>query len=413
MEDTELYRHLLGLMPPWAVSRVELSIDTQKVDVWVEHAAELRWACPECSLELPLYDHAEERAWRHLDSCQFLTYLHARPPRVLCPKHGTKQVRLPWAEPHSRFTQLFERLAIDVLKETSIRGATRILRISWDEAWHLMQRAVERGFRAKPKRLPEYLGVDEKSISKWDHYMTLVCDLEASTVEYVEDGRRIESLSPYFRQFSLGEREGIRAVAMDMWQPYIQSTLENVPGAADKIVLDLYHIMTYMNKAVDHVRKQENRDLREDGDDTLKGSLHMWLYGKENLPERHRQRFEELKALNLKTGRAWAIKESLRDLWKKATIEAARDHWKPWYWWATHSRLKPIIEAAKTIQRHLHNVFTYFVHRITNAVAEGLNSKIQTVKKRAYGFRSFENFKTAIFFHCGGLKLYPATHGNP
>jgi transposase len=412
MQDTELYKHLLGLTAPWSVSRVELSVDTQRVDVWVEHAAELRWACPECGVERTLYDHADERAWRHLDSCQFLTYLHARPPRVECPTHGAKQVKLPWAEPHSRFTQLFERLAIDVLKETSIRGATRILRISWDEAWHLMQRAVERGLSAKPRRVPEHLGVDEKSISKWEQYMTLVCDLDCSTVEYVEQGRKIESLTPYFKRFSLEERQGIRAVAMDMWQPYIQATLEHVPGAADKIVFDLYHIMTYMNEAVDHVRKRENRDLREEDDQTLKGSMYLWLYAKENLPERHRQRFEELKAMNLKTGRAWAIKESLRELWKKATVDDARDHWKPWYGWATHSRLKPVIEAARTIRRHLHNVLTYFIHRITNAVSEGINSKIQTIKKKAYGFRSFENFRTAIFFHCGGLKLYPATHAN-
>jgi transposase len=98
---------------------------------------------------------------------------------------------------------------------------------------------------------------------------------------------------------------------------------------------------------------------------------------------------------------------------KKLTIQDARAHWKPWYRWATHSRLKPVIAATRTIQRHLHNMLTYFIHRITNAVSEGINSKIQTIKKKAYGFKSFENFKTAIFFHCGELKLYPATHGNP
>src|SRR5439155_2808811 len=123
----------------------------QRVDVWTEHAADERWPCPECGGGLPLYDHSEERTWRHLDSCQFMTYLHARPPRVECPAHGVRQVRLPWAEPRSRFTALFERLAIDVLKETDVLGATRILRVSWDEAWHLMERAVKRGLLAKEK----------------------------------------------------------------------------------------------------------------------------------------------------------------------------------------------------------------------------------------------------------------------
>jgi transposase len=107
MRDTELYRHLLGLESPWDVSRVVLSLEEGRVDVWTGHPRGARWSCPECDLELPTYDHAEERAWRHLDSLQFLTYLHARPPRVRCPDHGVRQVRLPWAEPMSRFTNLY------------------------------------------------------------------------------------------------------------------------------------------------------------------------------------------------------------------------------------------------------------------------------------------------------------------
>ena len=113
MQDIELYRQLLGLNTPWTVTRVELKIKEQRVEVWAGHAESARWPCPECATELALYDHGEERTWRHLDSCQFQTYLHARPPRVACPEHGVRQVRLPWAEPRARFTTLFERLAIE------------------------------------------------------------------------------------------------------------------------------------------------------------------------------------------------------------------------------------------------------------------------------------------------------------
>jgi len=102
MRDTELYQQLLGLAPPWTVDRVELSVGDKRVDVWVDHPRGHRFACPECDRELFVRDHAEERSWRHLDSCQFLTYLHARPPRVDCPEHWARQVRLPWAEPMSR-----------------------------------------------------------------------------------------------------------------------------------------------------------------------------------------------------------------------------------------------------------------------------------------------------------------------
>lgn len=413
MRDVELYQQLLGLVAPWTVGRVELSVEGERVDVWAEHAPEVRWPCPECGTLLSVYDHAEERAWRHLDSCQFKTYLHARVPRIKCPTHGTRQVKLPWAEAHSRFTLLFERLAIDVLKEATVRGATRILRISWDEAWHLIERAVKRGLQAKDKCVPARLGVDEKAISKGARYITLVCNLDAATIEYVAEARRMESLDGYFLSFSVAQLESIRAIAMDMWPPYIASTLRLVPGACDKIVFDPYHIMSYMNEAVDEVRKREHREHRARGDETLARSRYLWLYAQERLPPKHQQRFAGLRAMNLKTGRAWAIKESLREFWKMPTRQEALAHWKHWYRWATHSRLKPVIKTAKNIQHKLHNVLTYFTHRITNAVAEGLNSKIQTIKKAAYGFRSFENFKTAIFFHCGGLRLYPVTHAKP
>ncbi len=115
--------------------------------MWAEHPKRTRFGCPECGADLAVYDHAEERAWRHLDGCAFLTCLHARPPRVECPTHGVRQAALAWAEPMSRFTILLERLAIDVLKECDVEGAARLLRLSWDEAWRLIDRAVARGLR--------------------------------------------------------------------------------------------------------------------------------------------------------------------------------------------------------------------------------------------------------------------------
>jgi len=413
VRDTELYRHLLGLLEPWSVERVELNVAEQRVDVWAAHPTGQPWPCPECGTELTLYDHAEERVWRHLDSCQFLTYLHARPPRVQCPTHGVRQVRVPWAEARSRFTALFERLAIDVLKATDIRGATRLLQISWDAAWHLMAKAVARGQQAKAAHVPTHLGVDEKAIAKGQTYLTLVVDLERATVEHIADERTQASLAEYFERLTPEQKATIQAVAMDMWPAYIQATLTHVPGAAEKIVFDRYHIMAHMGKAVDTVRKQEHRTLHAAGDETLTGSKYLWLYAGENVPEAHQDRFLELQQRHLKTGRAWALKETLRVLWSYTRQAWARRFWQRWYLWATHSQLPPVVKVARLIKRHLPNVLTYCTHPITNAVSEGLNSKIQTIKKRAYGFRNKEHFKTAIYFHCGGLQLYPATHGIP
>jgi transposase len=412
MRDVELYRYLLGLESPWTVGRVELKVTEQRVDIWAEHPEGVRWSCPECGRELALYDHSAERSWRHLDSCQFMTYLHARPPRVDCPDHGVRQVRLPWAEPHARFTALFERLAIDLLRETSVEGATRILRISWDEAWHIIERAVARGLTAKANLPVAYLGVDEIAFARGHQYMTVVSDLKGATVEHVAEDRKQESLDSYFKRLSPEQLAAIEGVAVDMWDPFARSILEHVPDAEEKIVYDRFHIMMHVGKAVDTVRKREHRVRSSLGDDTLKGSKYLWLYGAENLPEKHRARFEDLRAINLKTGRAWAIKESLRDLWSYRSWGWGLRHWKRWYFWVTHSRLAPMIAAANLIKRHLMNVLTYFDHRITNATSEGINSKILKIKKTACGFRNREHFKVAIYFHCGGLQLYPATHGN-
>lgn len=413
MRDTELYQHLLGLVAPWTVSRVELSVEDGRVDVWVEHPKRTRFICPECEAELAVYDHSEERAWRHLDSCAFLTYLNAAPPRVNCSKHGVRQVRLPWAEPHSRFTALFERLAIDVLKECDVLGASRLLRLSWDEAWHLMDRAVARGRAAKPATVPAHIGVDEKSAGRGQDYITVVSDLDAGTVEDIADERRQTSLDSYFDRFTPDQREAIEAVAMDMWEPYINSVRAHLTDADEKIVFDRYHIMRYLLDAVDTVRKQEHRTLAAAGDKTLAQTKYLWLYSAENLPARHVDRFAALRAGDLKTSRAWAIKETLRHFWNYRRRAWGHRHWKRWYFWATHSRLKPVIDAARTLKRHEAGLLSYFTHPITNAAAEGLNSRIQAIRVSARGYRNRDNFKTAIWFHCGGLQLYPRTHGIP
>lgn len=407
MRDTELYRHLLGLVEPWAVSRVELSVGEQRVDVWAEHPKQTRFACPECATVWPVYDHSEERAWRHLDSCQFLTYLHASPPRVRCAEHGVRQVRLPWAEPMSRFTMLFERLAIEVLKECDVEGACRVLRLSWDEGWGIAERAVERGLLRRGVVAPAHLGVDEKSAGRGQDYITVVSDVDAGTVVHVADERKQASLDVYFDTLGADHLAGIKAVAMDMWEPYAMSVRAHLDDPDNKIVFDRYHIMSHMGTAVDTVRKAENRRLRAEGDNLLAGTKYLFLYSSENLPERHAERFKALRDSDLNTARAWAIKEDLRWLWDYVRRGWADKHWKRWYFWATHSRLKPVIEVAKMIKRHYHGVMAFFAHRITSATAEGLNSRIQAIRVSARGYRNREHFKTAIYFHLGGLDLYP------
>jgi transposase len=410
MKDTALYHHLLGLEDPWFVSEVDLDTEGQRVDVWVEHPKGLHWPCPECGVEGPLHDHASERVWRHLDSCQFQTFLHARPPRVICPEHGVRQVRLSWAEPHSRFTVLFERFAIEVLSHTHIEAGREILGISWDEAWHLLERAVQRGERRKPQRTIVRLGVDEKSVGSGQDYVTVVCDLDRAVVEEVTEGNSCRSLQSYFDGLNPAQRDGIEAVAMDMAGGYINAVSGCLVNGREKIVFDRFHIMKLMNEALDKVRKEEHRVLRQEGKSILTGSKFMWLYSQEKLPFVYREAFSVLRACALKTSRAWAIKENLRELWRYRSRAWAEGFWKRWYFWASHSRLQPVKKIAKTLKDHLYGILSYCKHRITNAMTEGINSKIETLRKAACGFRNKQRLRTVILFHLGGLDLSPATH---
>jgi len=153
MQETDLYHHFLGLSEPWAVDRVEFNFEERRVDIWAGHANGVVWSCPECSLTSPTRDHAAERVWRHLDSCQFETYLHARIPRVACPEHGVRQIHVPWAEPDSRFTKQFERLAVGILAECRVSGTAAILGLTWDEAQGMQERAVRKREARKTARL--------------------------------------------------------------------------------------------------------------------------------------------------------------------------------------------------------------------------------------------------------------------
>jgi transposase len=412
MRDTELYFHLLGLVNPWTVANVELSVEKLRVDVWVSHPVGVGWKCPQCLYEGSLYDHSDERTWRHLDSCQFLTYLHAKVPRIKCPEHGVLQVRVPWAEPHSRFTLLFERLAVEILRNSTVQGTADILRLSWAEAMHLMERAVARGLKREEGRaLPETLGVDEKHTPCG--VLTLVNNVAEGSVYKVIVGVKKDPLADYLMSFPETEREAVKAVAIDMSDTFYGAVAKAIPNSADKIVYDRFHVMQLVTKAVNQVRAEEHAFLIRKQDDRLKGTRYLFGYSDENVPDNQRERLEQLKADKLDTARAWAIKELLRTLWTCTTRDDALAVWKKWYGWAQRSRLAPIVDVARRLGARLYNILTFVEHPITNALSEGLNSAISTLIRRAYGYRNLKNQITAIYFHQGKLNLFPelATHG--
>jgi transposase len=408
MDEKILFSKILGLRLPWLIERVVVNEEAQRIDIYVGHEPDIRVRCPECGKFYGMYDHAPERVYRHLNTCQMETYIHVRPPRVNCPQHGVKQIDSEFGENGSEMTFALESFVIQVAQECSIEATARLCKLSWDKSWNVLQRAVARGQARKVHRIPSRIGVDEKSIARGQKYESLVYDIDGGTVEFVWDDRGQQSLESYYRQFSLEELSSLKAVAMDMWDPYIAATKAYVPQAQKKIVFDRFHVMRHVLEAVDKVRKSEHRLLTERGEETLKGTKYLWLWSQENIPSWRQEEFDSLRSKDLKVCRAWAIKENLRHLWDYRYEAHMRNYFKRWYFWATHSRLAPIKKAAKTLKAHVDNIVTYARHRITNALGEAINAKIEKIKRMACGFRSRAHYRTAIYFHCGGLNLFPS-----
>lgn len=402
MRDKDLYAQILGIKSPWQVADVELSVSKGEVTVQVEQEAGAKSCCPSCGKESPGYD-SRRRRWRHLDTCQYKTILVADVPRVKCEEHGVVTVSVPWAEPGSGFTAMFEALVIDWLKEASTSAVSRLMGLSWNAIDGIMQRAVARGLLRREAVFPTQIGVDETAFRKRHDYVTIVSDQQEGNVLHVGSDRRKETLKAWYESLTEEQRESIQSVSMDMWPAYINATLESLPEAEEKIAFDKFHVAKYLGEAVDKVRRQEHKALMAEGYEDLKGSKHDWLYNPENMTRKQKIRFKSLRDSTLKTARAWAIKELAMSLWHYVSKTWARKGWEQWLSWAVRSRLEPIKDVARTIKEHLWGILNAVVLKVSNGPAEGLNSRIKMIKVRSRGFRNKERFANAIYFHLGGL----------
>jgi transposase len=406
MEIEEHYGYLLGIHSPWQISSVELKIQDQRVDIVIEYDNDAG-PCPECGVLSPKHDDRTPRSWRHLDTMQFATYLHCQLPRVRCKTHGAKTVNAPWASKNSRFTLLFEAFAVRVLQAArSVEEARKRLGLNWHQVEAIKARAVQRGLARREETVIPYIGIDEKQFRSEHRYISSLVDLEGGRVLDVVEERTETACKALIEQaLTESQQAHVTAVALDMWKAYANAVVEKLPDAV--IVHDRFHVSQHLNEAVDKVRRQENKQLVEQGDERLKGSKFLWLTHEENQKEKYVEAFDKLKHADLKVARAWAIKELFRDFWTYTYAGCAKRHFEQWYSWAIRSHLEPIKEKARMIKNHLPNLLTYFKHPISNAVAEGLNSKIQTVKANARGYRSFDGFRNSILFYCGGLNMAP------
>lgn len=385
---------------------MHLDVDRLINEVRLEVRLDAIWACPQCRSRMHIKEWRTRR-WRHLDSCQFKTILEGAVPVVECSEHGAQTVQVPWAEGSSRFTMFFERFAVQVLEACPASRAGELLGISWDEADGIKQRAVRRGLARRQISGLEYVCVDEKAVGCGQDYVTVVTGVIAGKphVLYVGDGRDEVAFNGFWEWLGPEACARIKAVSMDMSQSYQNSAHRYCPDA--ELIFDPFHMMKMLNKAVDEVRRQEAAWGTGAERIALKQTRQMWLWGEENLPERHADRFETLKASTLKTARAWRLKEMWRTFKRCLDVDDAHAFFHKWYVLVMQSKLEAVKKVARTFKAHLAGIVSLFKYGFCNALAEGVNSRIQLLMQKSCGYRNRERLKTDILFHFGGLNMDP------
>lgn len=400
MNELKLFTLALGLHKPWKVVNTEFSKETGRLDLTIDFDRGATFACPACGSDnCPVHD-TRERQWRHLNFFQYETYIHARVPRINCGQCGVKQVEVPWSRPGSGFTLLFEMLILQLSREMSIAAVAELTQVYSNRIWRILDHYVEEA--RKQVDLSEFhvLGIDEFSVRKGHDYITTFSDIDESRVLYVAESRRKEVIGEFTDDLQNRgyNPESIDLICCDMWDPYLNGINKNLSKA--DVIFDRFHIMKQMNEALEKVRRAEQQHNKN-----LKNTRFIWLKNPKNLTEKQTSIVDELLKLDLKTVKAYQIKLALSRFWEIKFPKEAERYLKKWYFWATHSRLDPVIKAARTIKRHWQGVINYTYSRITNGVVEGLNSKIKTAMKRAYGFKKLNYLRTIVYLIAGRLSF--------
>lgn len=403
------YTGILGVQSPWVVTSVNRDNETRTVTARVEHSSESDIVCPNCGVRCGVYDHRIRR-WRHLDTCNHQTIIEASVPRIECAEHGVKQVPVTWAEKNSKFTLEFERAILLWLKDDSISSVANNFGLSWDQVNTIMERAVKRGLKRREQTQPENIGIDETSFQKRHEYVTVILDKDRDVVIDILQDRKAKTLDNWLNTQELCDFSGLRSITMDMWDPFIKAVMDNIPDAANLIAFDRYHVAQHFGKALDRVRAKEFRELsKTKKSNPLLKTKYDWLRNSERTDNREskRRKFMPITKMNLKTARAWRIKEAAGLLWDYSYMGVAQKEWGKLLGWISRCRLDPIIKVGKMIKSYFWGIMNAIRLKANNAMLEAKNSKIQKIKSMACGFRNRNRFKMAILFHLGGLDMEP------
>ncbi len=350
-----------------------------------------------------VYDHAPLRSWRHLDTMQYKTFISCSLPRIKTSKGKVKTVQPNWASSFERHTHLFEHAVIDLLKASKNQTKTaELMRCGFNVINRIMHSSSERGMkrRSLEELKFDHLSIDEKSFKKGHKYITVLSHPRSGCVLEVEEDRTKESCKRLLnKSLTTEQQQNVNTISMDMWKAFINTAKEMLTNAA--IVHDRFHLIKYLNDAIDKVRRREVKQHEE-----LKNSRYALLKNQANLTDKQRILFDMISSSNYEVSKAWQVRENFKDLFSSDQSSGFVLYMR----WASDSLKRNIKEVTKIVtmfNNHIVGVVNALTMDYNNAMAERLNGKIQELKTVGRGYRTFQNFRSAILFFYGGLNLYP------
>jgi len=400
MKPESLFGLALGITSPWYVKAAEFSAEESRLDLYLDFKRGAYFPCPSCGAEgAKPYDTSED-TWRHLNFFQHGTYLHARVPRVQCPRGcGVKRVEVAWARPDSGFTQLFEAYLMILMREMPVATVAAMVGEHDTRLWRVLRYYVEQARAQEDFSDVQKVGVDETSSRRGHRYITVFADLERAKVIFATEGKDAPVVAAFKRDLEShkGRPENVQEVCCDMSPAFIAGFEEFFPTA--QLTFDKFHVTRILSDAVDQVRREEQRERPE-----LKRTRYLWLMNPDKLKQRQQAALESLTHLKLKTARAYQLRLTFQEFWDLAQ-EDAESFLRKWFFWATHSRLEPMRQAAWMVRRHWQGILRWFISRVTNGVLEAINGLIQAAKARARGYRSNRNLIAMTYLVAGKLRM--------
>ena len=401
---TKMMLGSLGLEEPWYIEGAEFKAEEKALHIYIGIRDNAEIACPRCGSATRRYGYEpSERIWRHGDCLFYPTYVHCQRPRIQCPHCGVIQVNAPFERKNSRFTLMFEGYAMLLMADMPVLRVAKLLRCDEKSLRSILHYWVQDAVEKMDLSEVSSLAIDETSCRRGHNYVTVILDAIKRSVIDVEEGRGKDTVEKFRKKLETkgGKAEQVTSVTSDMSTSYVPAIAENFPEAEHTI--DKFHVKQTLTKALDAVRKEEQKQAEDKR--TLFRGRYLFMKPQGKLTEEQAEQIQELSKSYPKTGRAYRILSALDDFYACQTMEEAKEAFSSLYSWMRRCRLAPMKKAAQTLCDHKEKILNFFSERLTNAISEGFNSLFQAAKRKARGYGTMRGFIDMIYLIAGKLNL--------